>query len=382
MTNSSKGNGFGVDFDTYWKEILDLIEPATRFFLPALHQQVDWSIDYISLEQELRNLYERKKGRVKRTDKLFRFKLLNGEDHYLLFHLEIEAYPTALFPERMFEYFIRHRFKYSNTPITMLAIFVGKKPVEALDAYSFDCFGTECTFKYNTFSVATQPEMELLQSDNPFALVILANLYVIQSKGDIELRIRLKRKLLKHIASSNFSSEIVRNIFNFAVHFITLPPEEEKIIAHFMNKQAQAQPQAKKLTSAQKAESDRKNLLDAYYLAMFGKTQEDIMADIQKGKAIQEERAIIQAEKATIQAEKATIQEEMATIQEEMATIQEEKATIQEKMATIQAERRKMIVYLYSIPHLSAEEIAKVLGIDLAYVESVLADLPPENSER
>ena len=363
MTNSSKGNGFGVDFDTYWKEILDLIEPATRFFLPELHQQIDWSIDYISLEQELRNLYARKKGRVKRTDKLFRFKLLNGEDHYLLFHLEIEAYPTALFPERMFEYFIRHRYKYSNTPITMLAIFVGKKPVEALDAYSFDCFGTECTFKYNTFSVATQPEMELLQSDNPFALVILANLYVIQSKGDIELRIRLKRKLLKHIANSNFSSEIVRNIFNFAVHFITLPPEEEKAIVHFMNKQAQAQPQAqaKKLTSAQKAEADRKNLLDAYYLAMFGKTQEDIMADIQKGKAIQEE---------------------MAKIQEEKATIQEEKATIQEEKATIQEKERKMIVYLYSITHLSAEEIAKVLGFDLTYVESVLADLPPENSER
>ena len=41
-----------------------------------------------------------------------------------------------------------------------------------------------------------------------------------------------------------------------------------------------------------------------------------------------------------------------------------------------------MIVYLYSITHLSAEEIAKVLGFDLPYVESVLADLPPENSER
>jgi hypothetical protein len=352
MTNSSKGNGFGVDFDTYWKEILDLIEPATRFFLPELHQQVDWSIDYISLEQELRNLYERKKGRVKRTDKLFRFKLLNGEDHYLLFHLEVEAYPTALFPERMFEYFVRHRFKYSNTPITMLAIFVGKKPVESLDAYSFDCFGTECTFKYNTFSVATQQEMELLQSDNPFALVILANLYVIQSKGDMELRLRLKRKLLKHIANSNFSSEIVRNIFNFAVYFITLPQEEEKTIVHFMNKQAQAQPQAKKQTYAQKAEADRKKLLDAYYLAMFGKTEEDILADIEEGEGIQEERAMIE----------------------------EEKAMIEEEKATIQAERRKMIVYLYSNVNLSAQEIATVLGFDLTYVESVLANLPPENN--
>ena len=140
-----------------------------------------------------------------------------------------------------------------------------------------------------------------------------------------------------------------------------------------MNKQAQAQPQAKKQTSAQKAEADRKNLLDAYYLAMFGKTEEDILADIEEGEGIQEERAMIEEEKATIQAEKATIQEEKATIQEEKVKIQEEKATIQE-------EKRKMIVYLCRITHLSAEEIAKELGFDLAYVESVLAELPPENN--
>jgi hypothetical protein len=409
MTKSSKGKGFGVDFDSHWKEMLDLIEPATRFFLPALHQQVDWSIDYISLEQELRNLYVRKKGRVKRTDKLFRLKLLNGTDHYLLFHVETEAFPTATFPQRMFEYFLRLILKYSNTPITMLAIFVGEQPVKPLDSYSIDCFGTECKFKYNTFSVATQSEMELLQSDNPFALVILANLYVIQSKGDIELRARLKRKLLKHIASSNFPYEIVRNIFNFAVYFITLPSEEEKTIVYFMDKQAQAQPQAKKQTHAQKVEADRKNLLDAYYLAMFGKTQEDIMADIQKGEVIQAERATIQAERATIQAEKATIQEEKATIQEEKATIQEERATIQEERATIQEERatiqeeratiqeekamiqeekatiqeekRKIIVSSYKLLRMTPEEIAKEYSYGLAYVKSILAELPPETNK-
>jgi hypothetical protein len=342
MTNSSKGNGFGVDFDTYWKEILDLIEPATRFFLPALHQQVDWSIDYISLEQELRNLYERKKGRVKRTDKLFRFKLLNGEDHYLLFHLEAEAFPTATFPKRMFDYFIWLRYKYSNTPITMLAIFVGESPVKPLHSYSVDCFGTECTLKYNTFSVATQTEQQLLQSDNPFALVILANLYVIQSKGNVELRMHLKRKLLNHLATMNYSYEKFKKLFNFAVFFMTLPPEKEKKVIQFMSKQAQAQPQAKpqKLTYAQQAEAYGTNLFETLFKAKYGQTPEGLM--------------------------------EVAQQQIDMA---------QQQMATIQEKERKMIVYLYSITHLSAEEIAKELGFDLAYVESVLGELPPENNK-
>jgi hypothetical protein len=379
MTNSSKGNGFGVDFDTYWKEILDLIEPATRFFLPELHQKIDWSINYISLEQELRNLlYGRKKGRVKRTDKLFRFKLLDGTDHYLLHHIEAEAYPTATFPQRMFGYFIRLILKYNNTPITMLAIFVGEQPVKPLDSYSIDCFGTECSFKYNTFSVATQSEMELLQSDNPFALVILANLYVIQSKGDVAQRMRLKYKLLKHIANSNFPSEIIKNLFNFASFFITLPPEEEEKVLQIMNKQAQAQPQSKKLTYAQQAEAYGDNLLEKLFKSKY----EDLIEGFQKEKeAIKEEKATIQEEKATIQEEKATIQEEKATIQEEKATIQEEKATIQEEKATIQENKRKIIVSSYKLLRMTPEEIAKEYSYDLAYIKSVLADLPSETNK-
>ena len=343
MTKSSKGNGFGVDFDSHWKEILDLIEPATRFFLPELHQKIDWSINYISLEQELRNLYVRKKGRVKRTDKLFRFKLLDGTDHYLLFHVEAEAFPTATFPQRMFEYFLRLILKYSNTPITMLAIFVGEQPVKPLDSYSIDCFGTECKFKYNTFSVAAQSEMELLQSDNPFALVILANLYVIQSKGDVAQRMRLKYKLLKHIANSNFPSKIIKNLFNFASFFITLPPEEEEKVLQIMNKQAQAQPQSKKLTYAQQAEAYGDNLLEKLFKSKY----EDLIEGFQK----------------------------------EKEAIKEEKATIQEEKATIQEERRKIIVSSYKLLRMTPEEIAKEYSYDLAYIKSVLADLPPETNK-
>ncbi|MEY3242827.1 MAG: hypothetical protein RIR11_4266 [Bacteroidota bacterium] len=367
MTNSSKGNGFGVDFDTYWKEILDLIEPATRFFLPALHQQVDWSIDYISLEQELRNLYARKKGRVKRTDKLFRFKLLNGEDHYLLFHLEIEAFPTALFPERMFEYFIRHRFKYSNTPITMLAIFVGDKPTKPLQSYSVDCFGTECTLKYNTFSVAAQTEQQLLESDNPFALVVLANLYVIQSKSNVELRTQFKRKLLKHLATRNYSYEKFKKLFNFAVFFMTLPPEKEKKIIQFMSKQTQAQTQAKKLTYAQQAEAYGDNLFGILFKAKYGQTPEVFVEVAQQ-----------QIDKAQQQIDKAQQQLDMARQQADKAQQQADKA--QQQADRLQEKERKIIVYMYKTVRLSAQEIAKELEVDLTYVESVLANLPPENN--
>ena len=192
--------------------------------------------------------------------------------------------------------------------------------------------------------------MELLQSDNPFALVILANLYVIQSKGDVAQRMRLKYKLLKHIANSNFPSEIIKNLFNFASFFITLPPEEEEKVVQIMNKQAQAQPQSKKLTYAQQAEAYGDNLLEKLFKSKY----EDLIEGFQK--------------------EKEAIKEEKATIQEEKATIQEEKATIQE-------ERRKIIVSSYKLLRMTPEEIAKEYSYDLAYIKSVLADLPPETNK-
>jgi hypothetical protein len=43
--NNQKGSAFDADFDTFWKEALDWVEPATDFFLPELHAVVDWSKD-------------------------------------------------------------------------------------------------------------------------------------------------------------------------------------------------------------------------------------------------------------------------------------------------------------------------------------------------
>lgn len=42
MSQAKKNKGYNADFDTFWKEILDLIEPAVAFFLPDLHADVDW----------------------------------------------------------------------------------------------------------------------------------------------------------------------------------------------------------------------------------------------------------------------------------------------------------------------------------------------------
>jgi hypothetical protein len=45
-TKTPKDLGFDADFDTFWKETLDMVPHAVAFFFPKLYPLVDWSIDY------------------------------------------------------------------------------------------------------------------------------------------------------------------------------------------------------------------------------------------------------------------------------------------------------------------------------------------------
>ena len=40
MAKEKIKRGFDADFDTFWKEMLDMVEPAVLFFLPDLHAAI------------------------------------------------------------------------------------------------------------------------------------------------------------------------------------------------------------------------------------------------------------------------------------------------------------------------------------------------------
>jgi DNA-directed RNA polymerase specialized sigma24 family protein len=141
---------------------------------------------------------------------------------------------------------------------------------------------------------------------------------------------------------------------------MTLPPEKEKKIIQFMSKQTQAQTQAKKLTYAQQAEAYGDNLFGILFKAKYGQTPEVFVEVAQQ-----------QIDKAQQQIDKAQQQLDMARQLADKA---------QQQADRLQEKERKIIVYMYKTVRLSAQEIAKELEVDLTYVESVLANLPPENN--
>jgi hypothetical protein len=300
--NNQKGKGFDADFDTFWKEALDLVEPATAFFLPGLHAVVDWSKDYQSLEQELRSLRAKKKGVLRRTDKLFKLFLRDGSERVVFYHLEAEAFPDLSFPQRVFMYFTLLNAKFNFAPITILAIFVGETPKHPLNQYSVSTFGTDFKLAYNVFNVAEEHEADLMESENPFALVVLANLYVIRSRQNPELRMYFKRKLVAHLYNKRIDLQKFHRILNFALHFVRLPEEkEEEFQVHFFETYNKED-----MSGAEEALAYGKKLTDRLSSHLYGETTEEAQRRSEEAqrRSEKEYRARIEAERAREEAQR------------------------------------------------------------------------------
>ncbi|WP_185959602.1 Rpn family recombination-promoting nuclease/putative transposase [Lentibacillus cibarius] len=185
-----------LDHDGLWKNVItELFKPFVRFFAPNLYQMIDWSVKADSLEQEFHRVFPEKKGK-RYTDKLMKVHQKNGQERWMLIHIEVQGYEDKDFAERMFQYFYRIFDKY-NRKIYAMAIFADDNEYFQPAQYTYQFYGTELNYTYNTYKIAQQDEETLLQSDNPFAYAILAGLYMIKSKNNASKRYQFKRRLFE-----------------------------------------------------------------------------------------------------------------------------------------------------------------------------------------
>ena len=92
-----------ASFDDPWKEGLELyFEPFLTLFFPAVHELIDWRRSYESLEQEFQQFVKDSELGKRFTDKLFKVWRRNGEETWILVHIEVQSQEDSGFAERMF----------------------------------------------------------------------------------------------------------------------------------------------------------------------------------------------------------------------------------------------------------------------------------------
>ncbi len=223
--------------DLLWKDLLAEFDAEfIEFFLgKKLHDSIDFSVEPEFLEQELNDTFAANEPNKKITDKIVRYSLKNGKFRFIIIHIEFQGKSEKDFAERMFRYFVYIYLKYGSTDITALALYTGASRPNAYSTFTVSVFGTKLTYQFNTYTVREKDETELEKSDNPFALAVLASLYLIKAGKDPNQKLAYKKKLIEIARTKNFDFAKLYRLINFVEYLITLPKELElefKIFSH------------------------------------------------------------------------------------------------------------------------------------------------------
>ncbi|MBM7572701.1 hypothetical protein [Aquibacillus albus] len=194
------------------KFVVSWVIKFTLFFLPNLAEEINFSRKPDFLQQELfQEIVKEKKGKLV-ADQIVKVYLKSGEEKWILIHVEVQGDPDPDFPKRMFRYYYRIYDKF-NRDIVAIALLTDDSKGFRPDTHHYSFHGTSLTYQYNMYKFNDHEEKELIESNNPFAIAVLAAKYANESKDDEEKRYRFKRKLFRLILQKSSYPPVERRIY-------------------------------------------------------------------------------------------------------------------------------------------------------------------------
>jgi hypothetical protein len=109
-----------VDNDSPWKEILEAYFPqAMEFFFPQTAALINWERPHEFLDKEFQQIARDAEQGRRYADKLVKVWQIQGQEIWLLIHVEIQAKPEDSFAERMFSYNLRIFDRFAKPAISL-----------------------------------------------------------------------------------------------------------------------------------------------------------------------------------------------------------------------------------------------------------------------
>ncbi|MCI0524235.1 MAG: DUF4351 domain-containing protein, partial [Acidobacteria bacterium] len=215
--------------DSAWKEMIDEhFEKFIAFFFPDIHAEIDWSRNYVFPDKELAKLGRGHAQGLKLADKLAKVWLKDGNELWVLIHTEVQGQAAEDFNQRVYvyNYKIVDRF---GAEVVSLAVVTGRVGETRLGRYETGRWGCRLLFEFPVVKIEDWRgrEAELLASDNPFALVVLAYLRVSEAKGDTARRYEVKRELIRLAYEQGYEHKQILSLLRFIDWMIILPEDLE-----------------------------------------------------------------------------------------------------------------------------------------------------------
>ena len=231
------------DYDSPWKEVLEIyFEQFAQFFFPNAHADIDWLRGYEFLDKELQKVVHDSSLGRRYGDKLARVWLLNGEEAWVLIHVEIQGQVEPAFDERIFVYHYRLFDRYQHKVVS-LVVLADAQPTWRPGHYGYSLWGCEISFRFPTVKLHDYGMRwdELVAYDNPFATVVMAHLKAQETRRDDEQRKLWKITLIRRLYERGYKREDVLNLFRFIDWVLVLPETVENEIWRVVTEMEEAQ---------------------------------------------------------------------------------------------------------------------------------------------
>jgi hypothetical protein len=209
--------------DILWKGMLEeVFDDLLRFLFPKADRIFNLDRGFEFLDKELAEMYPQpeKRSDTRFVDKLVKVYTRDGSEEWILAHVEVQGRHDPFFAKRMFKYYCRI-FDRFDRPVTAIAIFTGRDGKKLPDTYERSYFGAMLTYKYNTLCILNYNDKQLIKSNNPFAMVILAAQKALIHGKDLDNEL-LQQKLLiaKLLYRKGFKKKKVHAILSFLHNYV------------------------------------------------------------------------------------------------------------------------------------------------------------------
>jgi hypothetical protein len=225
MTESE--TSVSANYDESWKVAIEkYFEAFVAFFFPEAHREIAWERGYEFLDKEFNQIVRDAEIGKRFVDKLLKVWLRDGEEAWLLLHIEIQSQPDSGFAKRMFIYHYRIYDRYDREVVS-LAVLGDEQPNWRPQEYGYGRWGCEMRLRFPIIKLSDYPWETLESSNNPFSVVVMAHRKTQATTQAATERLQWKLRLIKGLYRRGYSRQDILEIFEILDRMMRLPESLE-----------------------------------------------------------------------------------------------------------------------------------------------------------
>ncbi len=214
-----------ANYDETWKAAIgEYFDSFLSFFYPEIYEEIDWEKTPVSLDKELEKITAASETEKRYADKLFKVWLLEGQEFWILIHIEVQSQYDKSFAQRMFIYNYR-AFDLYHKPVISLAILGDESKNWRPNSYQYGMGKSRLKLDFSIVKLLDYQWEELEQSNNIFAVVVMAHLKTKLTTSNLTEREQVKWELVRRLYERGLTKFDIINLGKFIDKMMTLPPE-------------------------------------------------------------------------------------------------------------------------------------------------------------